>query len=108
MSEIFYVRDFLSALMLATSLVNSGQKISNIGPCPNCPADTVPDMDFRTSRVRQKSPGQRPCTTLLAGDSQRVIAKHFGISKTSVYRVIRHFRKFGSVEPLFSLCGRPR
>src|ERR1043165_9022575 len=64
MSEIFYVRDFLFALMLATSLVNSGQNISNIGPCPNCPADTVPDMDFRTSRVRQKSPGQRPCTTL--------------------------------------------
>ena len=39
--RFFYIRDFLSALMLATSLVNSGQKISNIGPCPNCPADTA-------------------------------------------------------------------
>ncbi|CAI2189848.1 2750_t:CDS:2, partial [Funneliformis geosporum] len=51
--------DFLSALMLTISLVNSGQKISNIGLCPNCPADTVPDMDFQTSCVCQKSPEQR-------------------------------------------------
>ncbi|CAI2161681.1 14037_t:CDS:2 [Funneliformis geosporum] len=50
--------------MLAIDLVNSDQKISNIGPCPNCPADTVLDMDFWTFCVCQKSPGQRPCTTL--------------------------------------------
>ncbi|CAI2186058.1 1678_t:CDS:1, partial [Funneliformis geosporum] len=45
--RFFYIWDFLSALMLAISLVNSGQKISNNGLYPNCPADTVLNMDFR-------------------------------------------------------------
>ncbi|CAI2186153.1 12960_t:CDS:2, partial [Funneliformis geosporum] len=58
-NRTFTVTDTLSILSKLCSY-----QISNIGPCPNCPADTVPDMDFRTSRVRQKSPGQRPCTTL--------------------------------------------
>ena len=43
-----------------------------------------------------------------AGTSQRTIANHFGISKTSIFRIINHFQEFGSVEPLSSLCGRPR
>src|SRR2546425_742794 len=43
----------------------------------------------------------------ISGISQR-IANHFEISKTSVIRIIQHFQKFGSVEPLSSLCGRPR
>jgi transposase len=44
----------------------------------------------------------------ISGISQRRIANHFEISKTSVIRIIQHFQKFGSVEPLSSLCGRPR
>jgi transposase len=44
----------------------------------------------------------------LYGSSQRRIAKHFEIGKTSVYRIIRHFQKYGSVEPLPSLHYKPR
>ena len=39
----------------------------------------------------------------LCGSSQRRIAKHFTIGKTSVYRIIRNFQKYGSVKPLPSL-----
>jgi transposase len=44
----------------------------------------------------------------ISRNSQRIIANRFGISKTSVIRIIQHFQNFGSVEPLSSLCGRPR
>ena len=43
-----------------------------------------------------------------SGSSERAIANHFGVSKTSINRIIHHFQQFGSVEPLSSLCGRPR
>ncbi|CAI2190466.1 16545_t:CDS:2, partial [Funneliformis geosporum] len=56
--RFFYVQNFLSALMLAISLVNSDQKIFNISSCHNCSVDTILDMDFRTSCVCQKSPEQ--------------------------------------------------
>ncbi|CAI2184392.1 12844_t:CDS:1, partial [Funneliformis geosporum] len=42
MSEISLCPGPFVPLMMAISHVNSGQKISNIGPCPNCPAETVP------------------------------------------------------------------
>ena len=45
---------------------------------------------------------------MLRGNSQREIAKCFEIGKTSVCRIILHFQKYGSVEPLPSLCYKPR
>ena len=44
----------------------------------------------------------------LAGLSGRQIAKHLGISKTTVHRVYRLFKKYGCVENFLSLRGRPR
>jgi transposase len=44
----------------------------------------------------------------LAGLSYRTIAKQLGIGKSSVSRIIKHFYKYGCVEDLPSLSGRPR
>ena len=43
----------------------------------------------------------------LAGLSERQIAKHLGISKSSVHRIYHYFEQYGCVE-LPSLYGRPR
>jgi transposase len=44
----------------------------------------------------------------LEGLSDRVIAKHLGVSRSSVGRVLRQFQKYGCVEDLLSLLGRSR
>ena len=44
----------------------------------------------------------------LAGLSERLISIHLGISKTTVNRVYHHFKKYGCIESLPSLRGRPR
>ena len=44
----------------------------------------------------------------LAGLSERQIAKHLGISKSTVHRVYQCFEQYGCIEDLPSLCGRPR
>lgn len=44
----------------------------------------------------------------LAGLSERQIAKHLGISKTTVHRVYHLFKKYGCVNNISSLRGRPR
>lgn len=44
----------------------------------------------------------------LAGLSYRTIAKHLGIGKSSVGRVLQNFQLYGCVEDLSSLKGRPR
>src|SRR6185437_9890927 len=44
----------------------------------------------------------------LEGLSVRVIAKHLGVSRSSVGRVLKHFQKYGCVEELPSLLGRSR
>ena len=44
----------------------------------------------------------------LAGLSERKIARHLGISKTTVHRVYHLFKKYGCVRNFSSLRGRPR
>jgi transposase len=45
----------------------------------------------------------------LTGLSERLIATHLGISKTTVNRVCHHFKKkYGCIESLLSLRGRSR
>ena len=44
----------------------------------------------------------------LAGLSYSTIAKHLGISKSSVGRVLKNFQNYGCVEDLSSLKGRPQ
>jgi transposase len=44
----------------------------------------------------------------LAGLLCRTIARHLGIGKSSVSRILQHFRDYGCVEDLPSLSGRPR
>ena len=44
----------------------------------------------------------------LAGLSGRQIAKHLGISKTTVYWVYHLFKKYGCVKKISSLRERPR
>ena len=44
----------------------------------------------------------------LAGLSNRVIANHLGISKSSVVRIRKRFQQFGTVQDMVSLRGRPR
>ena len=44
----------------------------------------------------------------LAGLSERRIAKHLGISKSTVHRVCQCFDQYGCTEDLPSLSGRPR
>ncbi len=40
--------------------------------------------------------------------SERQIAIHLGISKSTVHRVYHHFEQYGCIENFPSLCGRPR
>src|SRR5687768_17595319 len=44
----------------------------------------------------------------LAGLSERQIARHLGISKTTVHRVYYLFKKYGCVKNILTLRGRPR
>ena len=44
----------------------------------------------------------------LEGLSERNIARHLRVSKTTVNRVCRQFKKYGCIENLLSLRGRPR
>ena len=44
----------------------------------------------------------------LTGLSERLIATHLGISKTTVNCVCHHFKKYGCIESLLSLRGRSR
>ena len=44
----------------------------------------------------------------LTGLSDRIIANHLGISKSSVVRIRRRFQQFGMVQDFASLRGRPR
>ena len=43
-----------------------------------------------------------------AGLSERQIARHLGISKSTVHRICSHFKKYGCVENFPLLRGRPR
>src|ERR1700752_5448821 len=38
----------------------------------------------------------------------RVIAKHLGVSKSSVSRILKHFRKYGCIKKLPALLGKLR
>jgi len=44
----------------------------------------------------------------LAGLSERRIAEHLGVSKSTVHRVYHYFEQYGCAESLPSLYGRPR
>src|SRR6185437_3462395 len=44
----------------------------------------------------------------LVGLSEREIAIHLGISKTTVHRTYQHFKKYGCIESFLFLRGRPR
>ncbi|RIA90637.1 hypothetical protein C1645_823083 [Glomus cerebriforme] len=45
---------------------------------------------------------------LLAGLSEHRIAKHLGVSRSTVHRVYHCFEQYGCAESLPSLYGRPR
>lgn len=44
----------------------------------------------------------------LEGLSTRKIAKHLGVSRSSISRVLVHFQRYGCIEKLPSLSGKPR
>src|ERR1700752_3074958 len=44
----------------------------------------------------------------LEGPTVRVIAKHLGVSKSSVSRILKHFRKYGCIKKLPALLGKLR
>src|SRR5437762_1118749 len=44
----------------------------------------------------------------LNGLSVRIIAKHLGVSKSSVSRIIKRFQRYRCAEKLLSLKGKPR